>query len=92
MKSLLKSLIKEVLVTESRNEYVVRGGSEILTRMDSETPRDWKWETFPKVLYFSKEELVKKPRGPQDHQNYVFKRDGKLYAVDSRRLYLQPDV
>jgi len=85
----LKTVIQEALV-ETRNEYVVRGGSEILVRREDEPKNAWRWETFPKVLYFSPSELVRKPRGPTDLQNYVFKRDGMLYAVDARRFYLMP--
>ncbi len=81
----LRSMIEEV-----RDEYVVRGGSEILTRDVGSSPRDWQWEYFQKVLYFPKDSLIKKPRGPTDLQNYVFKKDGKLYAVDARRLFHAP--
>lgn len=85
----LRAVIREALV-ESRDEYVVRGGSEILTRDVDSSPRDWQWEYFQKVLYFPKSSLIKKPRGPTDLQNYVFKKDGKLYAIDARRIYYMP--
>lgn len=82
-------MISEAL-REAREEYVVRGGSEILIRGVEEPKNSWRWETFPKVLYFDKSELVRKPRGPTDLQNYVFKRDNVLYAVDARRLFAKP--
>ncbi len=87
---LIQKMVTEVM-QESRDDYVVRGGSEILVRGVEDSPKSWRWEYFPKVMYFQKHELVKKPRGPMDLQNYVFKRDGMLYAVDARRLYAQPD-
>lgn len=88
--ALIKSVISEVL-NETRDDYIVRGGSEILVRGVDEPKNSWRWETFPKVLYFGKEQLVRKPRGPTDLQNYVFKKNNMLYAVDSRRLYASPD-
>jgi hypothetical protein len=87
---MLRIMISEAL-REAREEYVVRGGSEILVRGVDEPKNAWRWETFPKVLYFGKHELVRKPRGPTDLQNYVFKKDNMLYAVDSRRLFASPD-
>ena len=70
--------------------WAVRGGSEVLFRGEKEPKDSWRWTTLPKVTYFSDAELVKKPSGPTRDQVWVFKRDGKLFAIAERQFFSRP--
>ena len=71
-------------------QWAVRGGSEVLFRFENEPREAWRWTTLPQVTYFSDAELVKKPSGPTRNQVWVFKRDGKLFAIADRDFYSRP--
>ena len=76
---------------ESRNDYVVRGGRELLTKGADEPPTAWRWQYFQKVTYFTPDELVKSPKGMQDRQVWVFKCDDMMFAVAERDFFTRPE-
>lgn len=87
----LRNVVRTII--ESANEdYVVRGGSEVLARPAVGSPAEWNWITINKVTYFNKNELRKEPRGSMDRQFYVFERDGQLYSVPAACMYSVPTV
>ena len=82
--------IRHILHEAARDEYVVRGGRELLSRGVDESPKDWRWVRVDKVTYFSEDELVSKPRSLTDRQVWVFKRGDRLFAVDERDFFSRP--
>jgi hypothetical protein len=85
----VRQFIREAWMS-GEGEWVVRGGSEVLFKFEGEPARAWRYTTLPQVTYFSDAELVKKPSGPTRDQVWVFKRDGKLFAIAERQLYHRP--
>ena len=78
------------LVREALGAWIVRGGSEVLTRGVKEPPRAWRYTTLRKVTYFTDAELVRKPRGLTDDQTWVFRRGDDLFAIAERQFYQRP--
>lgn len=76
---------------ESSNDFVVRGGRELLTKGADELSAAWRWQYFQKVLYFTSDELVKAPKSPQDRQVWVFKRDDMMFAIAERDFFIRPE-
>jgi len=76
---------------ESRNDYVVRGGRELLTKGVAEPSYAWHWEHFQKMLYFTPDELVSSPNSPSGRQVWVFKRDEMMFAVSERDFFTRPE-
>ena len=92
----LKRVISEALLTRAdlglppRNDWVVRKGAEVLVKGVDDSADAWHYEELPKVTYFTMDELVDFPSGPQSNKNFKFERDGKLYAVAERQFFLMP--
>jgi hypothetical protein len=76
---------------ESSDEFVVRGGRELLVKGVGEPPDAWRWKYFQKALYFTKDELVRAPGGHMGRQVWEFKRDGMMIAVAERDFFTRPE-
>ena len=80
---------------EALTEGVPFGGwyvkpGQLLVRGVDEPPSAWRWEEFPKRLYFKEDELVNAPGGPTARQVWTFKRDGMLYSIAEYDFYDAP--
>ena len=82
--------LKRFITEAARNDWVVRARAEVLVRGVDESSSAWQYEEFRKPLYFEMDELIEFPSGPMGNQNFIFKRDGKLYAVAERQFFLMP--
>ncbi len=84
--------LRRIIREAAGNEWIVRGGQQLLFRRVDEPKDAWRYSVFPKVMYFSDVDIYMKPQRNVDRQNWTFRYGEFLVSVDEDQFYKKPDV